>query len=869
MRNITLILLLLFYFLNSNIAVSQKNTPKELIGIYYGKIRAQGSMSGQDIALRFYENGEVIAMLVSKRPAYIENFAKSFTLKGSGHISKGTYTLNKNDIEFKLNIVLKGKKSDYTFQGRLSFTKSVNVILFTVYSQFKNMGHRLYAENIWNPNQQEEKVEEEVKVEIKKEEIPSVVDNKKTINEQADELETNLEKENLVAATGNYNNIGLSHFQNKDYEEAINSFNDALVLSEMTGDVKASADIRNNLGVSHERLNQKNAALENFNKAAEAYMNLGDKESAAKVVYQISLLQKNHLDLTAEEDAFKRLLELESGEGNQKELSATYNSLAINLMRQSRKEEAAQYLEKSKAIDDKMNYDSYKAIAINNEGNIRFESGDVQGAIQLYHKALEIKKRLMDKGSEAITYHNLGNAFYSLGEFVKSEGFLKKSMELAQEAREAKTINANYRALANLLADSKSCSDPLDNYKSYISMRFAVVEAEEMKPLYEEKDKYLESGFNSEESLSDEVQKLGIGNDDLISINMLQEDLRMAQKEAKQERELKEKEVALLESQNESQKEKAKTLTWMVIGAGVSGVLVLFMLGLAIRAKNRTNKDKKKIEDQKLLIEEKNKNFMDSVTYASRLQTAILPPTPVLEKYLNEFFVFYKPKDIVAGDFYWTEKVDNYIYVAAADCTGHGVPGALVSVVCSNSLNRAVNEFGLRDTGEILDKTRELVIGTFEKSVEKVKDGMDISLVRFEKGKNEIQYSGANNSLLICRDRNEQELEGVELFENDRMLLEFKADKQPVGQYEFSKDFTTNRVSIQANDEIFLFSDGFADQFGGEKGKKMKLRYLKQMFLSLSSMPMDAQQTHLEETFENWKGDYEQVDDVCVIGIRV
>lgn len=870
-----LIMLLFFYSLNSFVSYSAIATKEDIPGIYYGKIRAGGSISGQDIALRFYPDGDVLAVIIPRRPAYMDNFARSFARENKGRYSKGKYTIENGVVNFELDMTVEKSKFRYKFKGKISFTKSVKVMLFTIYNTTNNMGYRLYAEQVWTPGEGAigDKRKPEIVIE-EKDDAPSIIENKKKINDEIKSLDQNLKQNDINAATKNLNNIGLSHFNNKYYEDAIENFEEALILGEMEGNQKAVADIRNNLGVSHERLNQKKAALENFRQAVKDYKALGDEASAAKVLFQISLLEKNHLDKEAEQKALEELAVMEQNMKNTIELSATYNSLAINLMKQSKPEEANQLLEKAFGIDQQNNLRAFEAISINNKGNIQLEQGNIRDAINSYKQSLVIKEEISDKGSQAITFHNLGNALYSLGELKKAEEYLRRSLLLAKEAKVAKTMNANYRALANLLADANSCMDPLDNYKNYISMRFAVIEAEVIKPLYEEKAKYLNG--HVEGSLAEDIEKLGIGNDDLISINMLQEDLRQAQivaeqeiRDAKNQVLIQNNDKALLASQNEAEEAKTKTLTFMVMGAAVSGILVLALLGFAIRSKNRTKKDKLKIEEQKNIIEAKNKNFMDSVTYASRLQTAILPPENVLSQQLKEFFVLYKPKDIVAGDFYWTETVGDYTYVAAADCTGHGVPGAMVSVVCSNSLFRAVNEFGLRDTGAILDKTRDLVIQTFEKSVEEVKDGMDIAMIRIEKGSKKIQYTGAHNSLLISRLKNGQEISDKFVQDGDKYLEEYKADKQPVGQYSYAKSFKTNTIDIKEGDQFFLFSDGYADQFGGDKGKKMKLRIVKELFLEVSSLPLDQQRFKLEQSFMRWKGEYEQVDDVCVIGLKV
>ena len=223
-----------------------------------------------------------------------------------------------------------------------------------------------------------------------------------------------------------------------------------------------------------------------------------------------------------------------------------------------------------------------------------------------------------------------------------------------------------------------------------------------------------------------------------------------------------------------------------------------------------------------------------------------------MKEYLNESFILYKPKDVVAGDFYWMEHKDGKVLFAAADCTGHGVPGAMVSVVCNNALNRSVREYGLTDPGRILDKTREIVIQEFEKSEEEVKDGMDIALCSIED--NKLKYAGANNPLWIIRNSE---------------IIETKANKQPIGQFDKPVPYKTHSFDLEQDDSIYLFSDGYVDQFGGEKGKKFKSKAFRELLLCIQDKSMEQQQTIINEAFETWKGNLEQIDDVCVIGFRI
>lgn len=255
-------------------------------------------------------------------------------------------------------------------------------------------------------------------------------------------------------------------------------------------------------------------------------------------------------------------------------------------------------------------------------------------------------------------------------------------------------------------------------------------------------------------------------------------------------------------------------------------------------------------------IENKNQEIIDSITYAKRIQEAILLPAHLVKNHLPESFVLFKPKDIVAGDFYWVEEIDNKVIFAVADCTGHGVPGAMVSVVCHNALNSAVHQYDLIDPGKILDKTRELVIQQFSKSTEDVKDGMDISLCVLDKKTLKLEFSGANNPLWLLR-------------KNETEIFEIKSTKQAVGKGNLAKQFETHSIQLFKEDLIYVFSDGFADQFGGVKGKKYKYKPFKDLLVLNRNKSPEVQSQLINTEFENWRHDLEQVDDICVIGVRI
>ena len=318
------------------------------------------------------------------------------------------------------------------------------------------------------------------------------------------------------------------------------------------------------------------------------------------------------------------------------------------------------------------------------------------------------------------------------------------------------------------------------------------------------------------------------------------------------------------------EKETQKRQFIVLIIVIIASALVLILLIIIYRRLRITRKQKLVIEEQKEEvetqrdqiegqkdeIEQKHGEIQESIAYAKRIQNAILPPDSLISQHLPNNFVYYQPKDVVAGDFYWMEVHDDVVFFAAADCTGHGVPGAMVSVVCHNALNRAVREFGLRDTGKILDKVRELVLITFEKSEEQMKDGMDICLCALNKKSNSLQFSGANNPLYLIKDG---ELETI------------KGTKQPIGHVQDPKPFESHDIDLKDIHSFYLTTDGYADQFGGPKNKKFSYKKLREMLLENSSKPMNEQHDILKSQLNNWieQGSDEQIDDICIIGVKL
>ena len=277
------------------------------------------------------------------------------------------------------------------------------------------------------------------------------------------------------------------------------------------------------------------------------------------------------------------------------------------------------------------------------------------------------------------------------------------------------------------------------------------------------------------------------------------------------------------------------------------------------------NSAKENLAEQKQIIEEKNKDITSSINYAQRIQRALLASDSLLNKNLGEHFVLFKPKDIVSGDFYWATEKEGRFYLAVCDSTGHGVPGAFMSLLNISFLNEAINQEDIIYPNKIFNHVRQRLIQNI--SSEGAKDGMDGILVCFNKAKNEIYYAGANNAPMLMTNPPLSPFEKGESAAGG--LIELPTDSMPVGSGDKPDSFNHQIVSSQAGNILYLYTDGYADQFGGPKGKKFKYKPLNELLLANSDKPLSEQKQILEKTFDEWRGDLEQVDDVLVIGIKI
>lgn len=583
-----------------------------------------------------------------------------------------------------------------------------------------------------------------------------------------------------------------------------------------------------------------------------------------------------------------------------KKIATAYNNIASLYLNLSNYPKCIEANLKALELREKIKDSLGIARSLTNIGNVYETISNYKMALEFQEKALEMMNHLDNQHGIGACYNNIGNIYLKEGNYIKARLAFEKAIDVRKKIEDEEGLHTSYNNIANLFFEQKKYPEA----KKYLELAWSYFK-DVSDPVFKttllvnlgEISRYMNDAAKGEEYFTQAIQiaqknklpdiekqcyeslaklfskrkdfekayfyitKHNVINDTLFKIETSKkiaemqvkyEDVYKSNQIESLKKEKMETELEASKKELELQKQRNFRNTLLI------GLIVVIIFGFLLYNRyTLKSKLNEKLEKQNHEIAEKNNDITNSITYAKRIQEAILPSKKYVNKYLPNSFVLYKPKDIVAGDFFWFEHVNGISLIAAADCTGHGVPGALVSVVCSNALNRAVLEFGLTDTGKILDKTRELVLDTFSKSDEDVKDGMDISLCGIRYSSNNevsIMWSGANNPLWYI---------------NNGEIKEIKAHKQPIGKTDNPEPFPTNQIRLNKGDTVYLFTDGYADQFGGEKGKKFKYKQLQELIFKNSPLPPEIQLQKLDETFETWRGPLEQVDDVCIIGIRL
>lgn len=580
------------------------------------------------------------------------------------------------------------------------------------------------------------------------------------------------------------------------------------------------ANAWNRLGVVYYRQSNFVEATKALLTAIEYWDKLHDKRGKAKSLSNLGNVFSEQRNNDKALEYYLKAVELMRESGQQNELATFYINIGTIYVEQEKLGQARDFFIEALKISRRTGDLAQQAQLMNNLGATLGRMRRFDEAIDYHKQAIAINEKIPDKAELANCYLNLAVIYYETQKTAEAARCLATAEEFAREVDYKSGLRDIYKVFAKVYEANKQYETAL---------------------LYQRKYSGLSDSLLSEENS--------------IRVNELDARYQSAQKE----RELESKQLEI-----EKQQETERQNTWYLYIALGGIFLLLVLAGVIIAAfvqkQNSSFKlaiQKNEIEKKNIELRRKNKDILDSITYSKRIQDSMLPDDDLIRSLLPESFVFYKPRDIVSGDFFWMEKWGDTTLVAAADCTGHGVPGALMSMVGNNLLSQATNVYGLDRPGAVLQRVNKGVKATLRQRADSYQlfDGMDIALVAIRFEEMTAVFAGAHNPMWLVR---------------RGQLQEFAATKQAIdGHVSEEKIFIDHEIALEKGDMIYLFTDGYADQFGGPNGKKFKYAPFKTLLCSIAHLPVADQQHQLRIMLETWQGGLEQVDDILVIGIRI
>lgn len=584
--------------------------------------------------------------------------------------------------------------------------------------------------------------------------------------------------------------------------------------------------------------------------ALENYKKSGNNEGLFEVLLNKTtvLISENKLELAFEIN--KELIELAESLDNKDKIANAYYKMGLLFQKINDTEKAISYFNKAlKLYNQTKNWKEIENCYLF-LGNSNLDKSYNDLAIEYFERGLEINTKTKDNIRKSDFLVGIGNVYYSLENDEKALYYYKEalSFKVKSSSSDLIAIKNNIGAVLMQMERYKEAKPYfIEVYFSTNEVRYRADIAFNLAEIYEQ--------LGDCESSLDYLDIYTKLND---SLNNARYSKNLSEVEAKYQNEKKEEQNVLL-------KERLKNKSLQIYYA-LAGILLLsgllFFIFRGLRQKQRANRlleEKNKIiEEKSLIVEEQHKDITDSIKYAERIQKAILPPDKLWQNILPQSFVFYQPKDILSGDFYWIGDTPDHTFIAAADCTGHGVPGALMSIVNYNLLNKAILEQGLIDAGEILDGVNKWLTESLHQSFQEatVRDGMDVSLCVIDKKTHRLNFAGAFNSIYIVKESE---------------VKEMIPDKQPVGAFieDNIKPFTSHYYQLCKEDVVYMFTDGYADQFGGDKGKKFKYKKLQHTLTTINQKPFHEQKAIVSKLINDWKGGLEQVDDMLLLGFKI
>lgn len=646
-----------------------------------------------------------------------------------------------------------------------------------------------------------------------------------------------------------------SHTAFKLLDKNINKYDEEDVDKSL---VKLKAKALISEGIAYLIQSNHDKGINNHLEAVEILLELNDMERIARCFNNIGLAYHYQGNYELSIEYYLKSLEIREELGHIEGMGATLLNIGNIYYAQQNLEKAFEYYQQLYDIGEEFGDEKNIATSCVNIGIVHTDLGEYDKAMEYFKRALKIQKELGIDYDLSYTYANIGDLYLNQENYYAAKTYFLKSLKIRLQTKDKKGIIYCYNGLATvhgILADEVRNQDKI-LWKSHLDS--ALYFGEEAYQLS------LEIGVvkrqnQAAEILKEAYNKLGnytkalkyaelyiLTRDSLFSEEKTK---ALTEMQTKYETDKKEQQIKLQETQllAKDARIKKQNLLRNALIIGLVGVLIIIVLVVyAYQQKKKSNK----------LITKQKKQLTDSINYAAFIQEAMLPDNEILKKNFADYFVFFQPREQIGGDFYWIKEVNEYTIIAVADCTGHGVPGAMLSMLGISILNELVRREEIESPAELLEQLRvEMKFSLKQDSNNRgLRDGMDIAVCVINNATHQMQYAGANNPMFVLS--------------NDE-LKELKPTNNPIGIYLSEEKFENHEFELDKGDLIYMFSDGFYDQFGGEENKKLLISNFKNLLVENSKQILMKQKEILELAFNNWKGEGVQIDDVLVLGIRV
>lgn len=609
-------------------------------------------------------------------------------------------------------------------------------------------------------------------------------------------------------------------------------------------------------GLAHERTGETELALKIYSSALNIAQTIKRKKLEAQCYHNIGYA--NYLQSSFDKAiiAYLSAIKIREEIKDSVPLAWSLNNVGLIYWRQHSNNDALKHFTHAQDIFRKKNFLEGLAISTSNVGLIYDELGDKVKAKKYYFESYKINTQIDNKDGIALTLNNLSEIYRLENKMDTCIQFLNRALEINTEINNLEGLELNYRNLADISRKNGDYKKALELIQKAIDAsnkgnlpQGLISDHHQLSLIYADMGNYKDA-FLSHQYYAKLNDSLNFGD-------------KLASLEAAFGKEKIEKEVALLKNEKEISELQLKRKQWVIYTAIIGIILLVIVSFFIVRSNINRKKTNLSLElktneiiKQKEIIEAKSNDITDSILYAKRIQSAVLPEQIEFKSQFTESFVLFEPRDIVSGDFYWLHRIDDTIILILADCTGHGVPGAFMSIIGHDLLNQIIKEGKQTNPSLILRELDHKVHQLLNKNTNSNNDGMDIAVVAFDTRTNKGAFCGAGRPLITIEEGT------MEIYQGHKFSIGGSSDTS-------CKLFLNTEFNISSNKKFYLLSDGYSDQFGGEKGKKFKTQRLLQSISNIAGLPMVEQKKILLETFNTWKGELEQVDDVCVLGIRL